>query len=63
MLSAEEVSEKINIILDEIIRESTQRCKASRALRANYRSEELINYINGVKILKDSFNDQWWIPK
>jgi len=62
MLSAKETSEKINNVLDEIIREAQQRCKTGKALRANYKTGELESYINKVNEVKDSFNDHWWIP-
>jgi len=62
MLGSKETSEKINSILDEIIKEATQRCKAGKVLRANYKTEELESYIKSVKDLKDSFNEGWWIP-
>jgi len=63
MLSSKEVSTKINGILDEIIDEATQRCKVGKALRADYKTEELKTYIKQVKELQNSFNNGWWIPE
>jgi hypothetical protein len=63
MLSSTEVSDKINKILDEIIEEAKQRCKTGRALRAEYKSEEIEDFINKTQELKNAFNDGWWIPK
>lgn len=63
MLSSTEVSEKINKVLDEIIEEATKRCETGRALRANYKSKEIEEFIQNTQELKNSFNDGWWIPK
>ncbi|MDP3066109.1 MAG: hypothetical protein Q8N08_05150 [Methanobacteriaceae archaeon] len=58
-MNPEKVEKKINNLLDEIIKDATNRMKSSKVLRVNYNSEEMEKYIAEVEDLKESFNETW----